>query len=88
MQPNVSQDLPTKRLSISLSESAERQLRQRANDEGLDLEEFARAVLERETNHPTASQTPNEWITEWRAWTANRPRQESSLDDSRASIYE
>lgn len=80
---------------IDLPENTERLLRQRAVQQGQDISEFARAVLERElhgTNGiPVKSPeklTPEEWLAKFEAW-VKMPRRNLPVDfdDSRESIY-
>jgi hypothetical protein len=75
-------------VNVPISESAKQQLRRRASEQGVPLEEFARTVLEREAGTPVAPQSSEDWVAEWREWSSNRPRRELSLDDSRDAIYE
>jgi hypothetical protein len=72
---------------VPLSEGAQQQLRRRASERGVPLEEFARTVLEREAAVPVSDQSAEEWVAEWRAWAASHPKRELSVDDSRDSIY-
>jgi hypothetical protein len=73
-------------VNVPLSEAAQEQLRRRASDQGMPLEEFARTVLEREAAVPMPQQSAEEWVAEWRAWTSSRPVRELSMDDSRDAV--
>jgi hypothetical protein len=75
-------------INVPLSEPAQQQLRRRAAEEGMPLEEFARTVLEREAAAMLPEKTAEEWIAEWRAWTSSRPKRDLTMDDSRESIYQ
>ena len=75
-------------LNVPLSETAQQQLRRRADERGVPLEEFARTVLEREAAVPAPEQSAETWVAEWRAWVASHPRRELTVDDSRESIYD
>ena len=75
-------------VQVPLSEAAQQQLRRRAAEQGVPLEEFARTVLEREAAVPASDQSAEQWVAEWRAWVASHPRRELTVDDSRDSIYE
>jgi hypothetical protein len=80
--------VPMSSVNVPLSEVAQQQLRRRASERGVPLEEFARTVLEREATSPTADLSAETWVAEWRAWAAGHPMRDLSVDDSRDSIYE
>ena len=79
---------PTKTVHVPLSEAAHQQLRRRAAEQGVPLEELARTVLEREAAVPTPPQSAEEWIATLRAWAASQPNRQITMDDSREAIYE
>lgn len=78
---------------VQLEEPAERELRRRAADNGVPLEEFARDLLEREAGVRRPPLTPNQidpegWAVAFREWVASHPKREGvTMDDSRESIY-
>jgi hypothetical protein len=74
-------------VSVPISDTAKRQLGQRAAERGVALEELARTILEREADEPASERTAEEWIAELRAWAASRPHRALSMDDSRESVY-
>jgi hypothetical protein len=81
-------------LTVQLEEPIERELRLRAEERGMPLEEFARAVLEREVaNKRRLPRTPSQidpegWAAALREWAASHPRREGIvIDDSRETIY-
>lgn len=71
-------------ITVPVTADAERHLRQRAAEQGLPLEDFARTVLEREAAAAKAAA----WIANWKAFVASRPRIDHFVDDSRESICE
>jgi hypothetical protein len=75
-------------LHVMLSEETEQQLRRRASERGLPLEEYARGVLEREAGGPEPGTAVEAAVAEWRAWAASHPRRDLSMDDSRDAIYQ
>jgi hypothetical protein len=74
-------------VSVQLSEATSQKLQRRASEQGMPMEEFARAVLEREVESAAAAKSTAEWIADWLAWTSSRPKQTNFVDDSRESIY-
>jgi hypothetical protein len=79
---------PLTTLTVPLSEAAGQQLRRRAAERGVALEELAREVLEREATMPHPERSAEQWVAELRAWAASQPKRELTVDDSRESIYE
>ena len=80
---------PLTTVHVPLSEAAHQQLGRRASEQGVPLEELARAVLEREaTTVPPPPLSTEEWLAAWRAFVSSRPYREISMDDSREAIYE
>ncbi len=78
---------PTTTIQVPLSDAAQQQLRRRAAEQGVPLEEFARTVLEREAAVPAPDPSAEQWIAELRAWAASHPKRDIKVDDSRESIY-
>jgi hypothetical protein len=79
---------PMTTIQVPLSDAAQQQLRRRAAERGIPLEEFARTVLEREAAVPVPDQSAEQWVAELRAWVASHPKRDIKVDDSRESIYE
>jgi hypothetical protein len=79
---------PMTTVQVPLSEAAHQQLRRRASEQGVPLEELARTVLEREAAMPPAPQSAEEWVAALRAWVSAQPYRELTVDDSRDAIYE
>ncbi|HJZ57164.1 MAG TPA: hypothetical protein VKE74_19495 [Gemmataceae bacterium] len=75
-------------ITVPRSEATREQLRRRASERGMPLEELARTVLECEAGVPVPEKSAEEWVAEWRAWIASRLVRELSVDDSGESIYE
>jgi hypothetical protein len=79
---------PVTDLTVPLSQSARQQLDRRAAERGVPVEEFARAVLEREAATTPTNKSAEQWVADWRAFLASQPKRELHVDDSRESIYE
>src|SRR5262245_62739059 len=79
---------PTTTVQVPLSEAAHQQLRRRASEQGVPLEELVRTVLEREATTPTPPRSAEEWIATLRAFAASQPYRRITMDDSREAIYE
>jgi hypothetical protein len=72
-------------LKITFSEEMESKLRERAREEGKDVEGFVRDVVEAKLGAGEANGDP--WLAVLKAWAESHTPQGHLVDDSRESIY-
>jgi hypothetical protein len=77
-------------VTLNLSWEMVRRLRERAAQCGLSLEDCLQQLVEQSAAAGLgtgAERTAQEWIAEWRSWTASHRALATTADDSRESIY-
>jgi plasmid stability protein len=79
-------------VTIELSPETEKQLRDRATENGQSVEAFLRQLAEQAATvklvgPPSNRMTPEQWSAEFRTWVASHRPVPGSVDDSRVTIY-
>lgn len=77
-------------VTLALSPDIERRLREQAALGGKTLEQHLAYLAEQSVvvgNGTKAALPLDQWVDEWRAWTANHRTSSQIADDSRESIY-
>jgi hypothetical protein len=77
-------------VTLNLSPEIVGRLRERAARSGQTLEAYLESLAEQSAASDTraaAERTPEEWVAEWRSWTAGHRVLSITADDSRESIY-
>ncbi len=76
-------------VTLPLTPDLERQLREKAAQQGQSVEEYLTRLAEAAllVEAPPRQLSAEEWIAEWRAWAASHAHWPTNIDDSRESIY-
>lgn len=77
-------------VTLNLSPQTVQRLRDQAAQSGETVEGFLERLAEQsaaKVGGPADQRASQEWVAEWRAWTAAHQRLSTVADDSRDSIY-